>query len=62
VAEASEKGLDLVGPDGVLTSLTKPVLEAGLEAELTEHLGYDMHTPEGRNGENSHNTPGRRRC
>jgi hypothetical protein len=55
VAEASEKGLDLVGPDGVLTSLTKPVLEAGLEAELTEHLGYDKHAPEGPNGENSHN-------
>jgi hypothetical protein len=55
VAEASEKGLDLVGPDGVLTSLTKPVLEAGLEAELTEHLGYDKHAPEGHNGENSYN-------
>ena len=30
VAEASENGLDLVGPDGVLTGLTKQVLEAGL--------------------------------
>jgi hypothetical protein len=40
-AEASERGLDLVGPEGVLTGLTKRVLEAGLEAELTEHLGYD---------------------
>ena len=55
VAEASEKGLDLVGPDGVLTGLTKRVLEVGLEAELAEHLGYDKHAVEGRNGENSHN-------
>jgi hypothetical protein len=40
-AEARERGLDLVGPEGVLTGPTKRVLEAGLEAELTEHLGYD---------------------
>ena len=32
VAEANENGLDLVGPDVVLTELTKPMLEAGLEA------------------------------
>lgn len=55
VAEANENGLDLVGPDGVLTGLAKRVLEAGLEAELTEHLGYEKHDPEGRNGENSRN-------
>ncbi len=46
---------DLVGPDGVLTGLTKKVLEAGLEAELTEHLGYDKYDPAGRNGGNSRN-------
>ena len=39
-----------VGPDGVLTGLTKRVLEAGLEAEMTEHLGYDKHAVEGRDG------------
>jgi putative transposase len=39
----------------VLTGLTKRVLEAGLEAELSEHLGYDKHAPEGRSGENSRN-------
>jgi putative transposase len=55
VAEASEKGLDLVGPDGVLTDLTKRVLEAGLEAEMSEHLGYDRHAVEGRDGGNSRN-------
>ena len=39
VAQASEDGVDLVGPDGLLTGVTKRVLDAGLEAELTEHLG-----------------------
>jgi hypothetical protein len=50
VAEASEKGLEHVDPDGALTGPMTRVLEAGLEAELTEHLGYDMHAPEGRDG------------
>lgn len=55
VEQAKDQGLDLVGPDGVLTGLTKRVLEAGLEAELTEHLGYDKHAVEGRDGGNSRN-------
>jgi putative transposase len=55
VEKAKAEGLDLVGPDGVLTGLTKQVLEAGLEAELTEHLGYDKHAVEGRDGGNSRN-------
>jgi transposase-like protein len=55
VDRARSEGLDLVGPGGVLTGLTKQVLEAGLEAELTEHLGYDKHAPDGRNGGNSRN-------
>ncbi len=55
VAEASEEGVDLVGPDGLLSGITKRVLEAGLEAEITEHLGYEKHDPEGRNGGNTRN-------
>jgi len=39
----------------VLTGLTQRVLEAGLEADLTEHLGYDKHAPEGRDEGNSRN-------
>jgi putative transposase len=31
------------------------VLEAGLEAEMTDHLGYDKHDPAGRDGGNSRN-------
>jgi hypothetical protein len=31
------------------------VLETALEAEISEHLGYDKHDPAGRNGGNSRN-------
>ena len=41
VDQAREAGIDLVGPGGLLTGLTKQVLETALEEELTEHLGYD---------------------
>jgi putative transposase len=39
----------------LLTGLTKTVLETALEAEMSEHLGYDKHDPAGRNGGNSRN-------
>jgi putative transposase len=55
VEQARAEGVDLVGPGGLLGDLTKRVLEAGLEAEMTEHLGYDRHDPAGRNGGNSRN-------
>ncbi len=38
VAKARTDGLDLVGPDGVLTGCTQHVLERALEEELTERL------------------------
>jgi type III secretion system FlhB-like substrate exporter len=43
VAQAREKGIELVGPDGLLSQLTKRVLEAALEVEMTDHLGYGKH-------------------
>ena len=55
VEQARAEGVDLVGPGGLLTGLTKTVLETALDAELSEHLGYDKHDPAGRNGENSRN-------
>jgi putative transposase len=51
----SREGMELVGPGGLLTRATKTVLETALEAELSEHLGYDKHDPAGRNRGNSHN-------
>ena len=55
VDQAKEQGVDLVGPGGLLTGLTKTVLETALDEELAEHLGYDKHDPVGRNGQNSRN-------
>ncbi len=55
VERARNDGVELVGPDGLLTGLTKDVLEAGLEAEMSEHLGYDKHEPAGNNTGNSRN-------
>jgi putative transposase len=40
---------------GLLSRLTKRVLETALEAEMTDHLGYDKHDPTGRNRGNSRN-------
>jgi putative transposase len=55
VAQARENGVELVGPDGLLSRLTKRVLETALEAEMSEHLGYEKHDPAGRNHGNSRN-------
>ena len=44
--------MSLVGSGGLLSGLTKRVLEAALEVELTEYLGYDG-TPWGTNTRNS---------
>lgn len=55
VKSAKERGLDITGPGGLLKLLTKTVLEAALEEEITEHLGYDKHDPAGRDGGNSRN-------
>lgn len=45
----------LVGPGGLLGDLTKRVLEAALEAELTEHVGYEPYDPAGHHSGNSRN-------
>lgn len=55
VEQARAEGVELVGQGGLLTRLTKSVLETALEAEMTEHLGYDKHDPMGRNGAKSRN-------
>src|SRR6476646_8286350 len=55
LAQARTQGIDLVGPGGLLNQITKRVLEAALEAEMSEHLGYDKHEYVGRDGGNSRN-------
>src|SRR5215211_7109204 len=46
---------DLLGQDGLLQQLTKALLERALNGELTHHLGYRKHSPEGDNSGNSRN-------
>jgi putative transposase len=41
LAKARADGVSLVGPGGLLSSLTKKVLETALNAELDEHLGHE---------------------
>ncbi len=55
VDRSRTEGVDLIGPGGLLTGLTKTVLETALEEEISEHLGYDKHEVAGRNGDNSRN-------
>jgi putative transposase len=55
MARARQEGVSLVGPGGLLAGLTKTVLETALEAEMTDHLGYEKHAPAGRNSGNSRN-------
>ena len=56
MAQVDAEGLDLLGPDGVLTELTSRILSRGLEVEMTDHLGYEKGdragwgSPNNRNG------------
>ena len=55
VASATERGIALTGDGGLLTALTRQVLQSALESEMASHLGYDKHDPVGRNRGNSRN-------
>ena len=55
VAQACAEGVELTGDGGLLTGLVRQVLQTGLEVEMTEHLGYERHAPEGRGTPNSRN-------
>jgi len=55
VARARAEGVELVGPGGLLTDLTKTVLETAPEVEMDDHLGYAKQAPDGRDEGNSRN-------
>ena len=48
-------GIALTGAGGFLPELVKAVLERGLQAELSGHLGYEKGDPAGRGSPNSRN-------
>lgn len=47
VASAADRGLAPTGDGGLLTELTRKVLQSALEAEMSHHLGYGRHDPVG---------------
>ena len=51
---------DFFGKDGIFSKLFARTIEEMLEAELTEHLGYEKHEARGRNSGNSRNGKRRR--
>jgi putative transposase len=55
IDRSEQGGVALTGPGGFLPEMIKAVLERGLAAELTSHLGYEEGDPGGRNGLNSRN-------
>ncbi|WP_420809077.1 IS256 family transposase [Amycolatopsis suaedae] len=55
MSRVDEGGLALTGEGGVLPELVKAVLERGLQAEMTGHLGYVKGDPAGRGSGNSRN-------
>jgi putative transposase len=54
LADAGEDA-EVLGPDGLISELTKKVLERALAAELTDYLGYDKNDVAGSNSGNSRN-------
>jgi hypothetical protein len=55
LAKVKGDGLRLTGPGGFLSELVRAVLERGLQAELSEHLGYGKHEAAGKGSGNSRN-------
>jgi putative transposase len=55
LAQIKGDGLRLTGPGGFLSELVRSVLERGLQAELSEHLGYGKHEAAGKGSGNSRN-------
>src|SRR5215472_11150465 len=55
LGKAQAEGVGLLGPDGLLSQVTKVVLERALAEEMTGHLGYDKHDPAGRGSGNNRN-------
>ena len=55
VRQAKDAGVALTGPGGLLKALTAQIVEAAVDEELDEHLGYDKHDLVGRGSGNSRN-------
>lgn len=55
MAQIDANGLELLGPDGVLTELTSRIMNRAMQAELTDHLGYEPGDAAGHGSGNNRN-------
>lgn len=55
MTRVEESDGELLGSDGLISEMTKKVLERALDTELTDHLGYEKGDPGGRGSGNSRN-------
>lgn len=55
LAKHGRRVQDIAGENGLLKQLTKALLERAMQAEMTEHLGYEKHDPAGHGSGNSRN-------
>ena len=53
--KSTKNPADIFGPDGLLHRLKGALMERMLEAEMTEHLGFEPNDPDGRGRSNSRN-------
>ncbi len=53
IKAANSSATPLDGVDGLLNQITKAVFDRALQAEMTEHLGYEVGDPAGRGTGNS---------
>lgn len=53
--QVDDEGLELLGPDGILTELTSRILSRGLAVEMVDHLGYEKGDPAGWGSGNNRN-------
>ncbi len=61
LAEHGHRPQDIAGENGLLKQLTKALLERAMQAELTDHLGYEKHDPTGYKSGNSRNGKSRKK-
>src|SRR5680860_725596 len=55
-------GLELLGPEGVLTELTSRIMNRAMDVELSDQLGYERGDPAGRGSGNNRNGTSPKTC
>src|SRR6266705_2530275 len=55
-----KKPEDIIGENGLLKQITQAIMERALQAELTDHLGFEKHDPAGHHSGNTRNGTGRK--